>query len=292
MLNLSQLVQLIYTIPLTIFYYYFTILLTYKIIIKKDSYFNNGFYPLILLKSYADLIDITNSFISIRFPRWNVASQFFLQITWLPYLFYMEICITYNAMLFCSLLTSLNRFVAIKYPLKYGYWFSSRMLKVYIFITLSIGIIFGCIVLTYHPYYQWSNGAQGYFVSFKNKNVGIFTVCYTFILYLPCAVLAISLNVITAFELKKYRNKLSINVKKELPLFFYSIVSLVFFLLFFLYFLFRALHTIFYIPMLQKIAIIAIPWIMDIQTFGLFYSSLIICSPLRNMVLFKGVDDN
>ncbi|CEF65348.1 GPCR, rhodopsin-like, 7TM domain and 7TM GPCR, serpentine receptor class x (Srx) family-containing protein [Strongyloides ratti] len=204
----------------------------------------------------------------------------------------METCITYNTMLFCSVLISLNRFIAVKYPMNYKFWFSARMLKFYFIIILIIGISIGIVVISYEPYYQWLEEKKGYFVGFKNKNVGIFTVCYTLALYLPCAILTVLLNVMAAFELKKYRKKLSIDMKKELHLFFYSIINLIALLIFFLYFLFRALHIIFYIPILHKIAILYVQWIIDIQTFGLFYSSLIICKPLRDMVLFKKIDSN
>uniref|UniRef100_A0AAF5D9I5 G_PROTEIN_RECEP_F1_2 domain-containing protein n=1 Tax=Strongyloides stercoralis TaxID=6248 RepID=A0AAF5D9I5_STRER len=161
-------------------------------------------------KSYADIVNITNSFLTIRLPRYDIASEFFLKLTCLPYIFYMETCITYNTMLFCSVLISLNRFIAIKYPMNYQFWFSTKMMKYYFAGIFIISISIGYVVLSYEPYYQRLGEENGYFVGFKNKNVGIFTACYTLALYLPCAILAVSLNVITAFELKKYRKQLSI----------------------------------------------------------------------------------
>ncbi|CEF61733.1 Hypothetical protein SRAE_1000001000 [Strongyloides ratti] len=142
------------------------------------------------------------------------------------------------------------------------------MLKYYFITTFITSTAIGFVIAYYQPYYQWNEEIKA--------------------LYLPCALIAILLNILAAYEYKKYRKKQwSIKMKKELNLLFYSVINLIAFLIFFVYFLFRSLHIIFNIPTLQNFAIMTIPWINDIRTFGLFYTSLIICKPLRNLVLLK-----
>uniref|UniRef100_A0A0N4ZP46 G_PROTEIN_RECEP_F1_2 domain-containing protein n=1 Tax=Parastrongyloides trichosuri TaxID=131310 RepID=A0A0N4ZP46_PARTI len=276
MLGYITIIQWTYTLPSLIFYYYFTILLTYEICIKKNHEYNNGFYPLILLKSYADIITITNSFLTLRLPRHSIFSNFYLNNQYLASVQYFETGLTNTIMYIISFLISFNRFIAIKYPLRYSFWFSSKIVKIYILLSILFGFVIGYLIITFKPYYKWNDYIGVYYISFKDKYIGIFTVFYTLFFFLPIAITATIMNLISAYELSKYRKSISIETKKELYLFFYTVINFIAFLIFFLYFSFRSCHIIFNIPILQKIALISAPWIIDIETFGLFYSLLII----------------
>uniref|UniRef100_A0A913IBI8 Serpentine receptor class gamma n=1 Tax=Strongyloides stercoralis TaxID=6248 RepID=A0A913IBI8_STRER len=99
---------------------------------KKDKFYSSGFYKLIIFNGILDLIFIVEEYITFKIPQIGFFENFYINI--FPKYLISGICYTYSiAQTIFSSLTgitiTLNRFIAIKYPTKYNYiWSSWRLI--------------------------------------------------------------------------------------------------------------------------------------------------------------------
>uniref|UniRef100_A0A0N5CIS5 G_PROTEIN_RECEP_F1_2 domain-containing protein n=1 Tax=Strongyloides papillosus TaxID=174720 RepID=A0A0N5CIS5_STREA len=157
MITTVDIIQFSYFVPSII-------LLIIFMLIKRNPVYDNNFFPLILFKSYTIYYNIILGICNI---------------------------IIYGV----SLLSSLNTFIALTYPLRYNIWFSKKRIVICLTIIILVGLIYGIGMICFHPYYKYSKSIKGYIVSFKSLDVTYCALVYAIIVIFPIAILSTIMNI-------------------------------------------------------------------------------------------------
>uniref|UniRef100_A0A0K0FCW8 7TM_GPCR_Srx domain-containing protein n=1 Tax=Strongyloides venezuelensis TaxID=75913 RepID=A0A0K0FCW8_STRVS len=276
MITLVDVIQLLYEIPSTILLIIFVFLLTREIIFYKNPIYNNQFYPFILYKGYVDILNYISTLFCSRAAKMNIFGSLYKDNKLLASYYYIIVGATYTVMHTITFITSFNRFTAIVYPFYIDKWFSKARIKLYILITMCMGLLYGFGFLYFKPYYIYFPPIKGYYVVFESQKAPYYVTSYTLCLILPIAVCSSIMNIVTIYKLSKYYK--DGNVKGSLhdvSLIIYSILSFSCFSLFFIYNMSRVINFIFIKSSdLENIANTFIYWIIDLEIFGLFYAVL------------------
>uniref|UniRef100_A0A0N5A2P1 G_PROTEIN_RECEP_F1_2 domain-containing protein n=1 Tax=Parastrongyloides trichosuri TaxID=131310 RepID=A0A0N5A2P1_PARTI len=286
--NISDIIQLIYTILLLPFYLYFTYQLGYQIFIRKNKELRNEYYPLLFYKGIIDNTTIIVMFLTSRIQKFNVFDDFFLNNNFLAYILYFTTGLTFSNMFFIAFFISFNRFIALCHPIKYKSYFSLKKLSIYIFSMALIGIIIGSWAITYKVHYVWNKEAKRVSGVFINPNNAYFNSVLTIFLYFPLLIFTSIFNVITFLKYRSIKSHSSKNPsinKVEYRLFFYNVVSFLVMIAFEIYYIFRYFpYVLGNLAYLEAIAIQSLSWMVDIMTYGLFITSLSLSKVLYNLM--------
>uniref|UniRef100_A0AC35TWA6 7TM_GPCR_Srx domain-containing protein n=1 Tax=Rhabditophanes sp. KR3021 TaxID=114890 RepID=A0AC35TWA6_9BILA len=273
--------QLSYRIPSLIIYIYFEIVLAYKLY-TNDPEYNNEFCPLVFVKGLVDIGAQLCQLITLRLANTR----------WLPHIFTFsdfqahipsfvnDSC--YAVMFELCFLISLNRYLAVTYPVKYKFYFSKKAHKIMLPICLVVGFSIGLfLVLRFGCKIIWSD-VRGLMVAvFVDEKVGIFQAVYTIGYYLPLCVGSAIFSGLTVFKVSKLRKTSSAVRKKDRLLITYSFICVVAFTAFDLCFILRSVGYLMKRSDLTQIAQNIVQHIVDVATFGLFYISIL----LRNYII-------
>uniref|UniRef100_A0A0K0FDH6 G_PROTEIN_RECEP_F1_2 domain-containing protein n=1 Tax=Strongyloides venezuelensis TaxID=75913 RepID=A0A0K0FDH6_STRVS len=292
MFTYLDLIQMFYSLPSTILLIIFAILLTNEFLIKKNPIFDNKFYPFILYKVYCDLLTELSTLFCDNAARYNIFGDFYKNNDPLAIYYFLVAGLTYTITFEISFILSLNRFIAVVYPLSMNYWFSKSKIKVWVIVTIVIGLFCGISFVYFNPYYNDLKFGSGFILAFRSKSTPYYSIYYTFLVIFPLAVASTVLNIITikkiTSEYRKSHNTTYNNKLNDLPFIVYSFLSFVCFLLFGLQNMIRAVNYLtINDEMLNNFCDIAIRWTQDAQIFGLFYAILFLCKPLKNLILFR-----
>uniref|UniRef100_A0A0K0E655 Serpentine receptor class gamma n=1 Tax=Strongyloides stercoralis TaxID=6248 RepID=A0A0K0E655_STRER len=286
MITTVEIIQISYIIPSYILLFIFAILLTKEILIKKNPTFNNQFYPFLLYKVCTDLVIVASTLFCSRAAKMNLFGSFFQNNNILAYYYYIQVGTCYTILYTISVITSFNRFLAMSYPFLLDYWFSPKKIKIYMIFPFIVGLLFGIITVTMHPFYVYLKPIAGYYIVFKDSRTPYVVLIYTIVYIVPIAITSILMNVVTIYKLTKFLKKNNEKSSQDTQLVIYSVLDFFCFILFLIYNLTRVINFLTAkSDVIEGIAASAINWILDIHTFGLFYAALILSKPLRNLFL-------
>uniref|UniRef100_A0A0K0G5I2 Serpentine receptor class gamma n=1 Tax=Strongyloides venezuelensis TaxID=75913 RepID=A0A0K0G5I2_STRVS len=175
-------IQLIYKIP-SMFLMMVSVHIIIKEIKNKNISFNNQFYTIIVCKLTNEIVYILTDFIFIKLPNWGFFNTFLEKNAWIATIFFILAALQIAFLFFTTLLISINRCVAVKYPLSYKIYFSKSKIVIILlsFFILSTMIGFGNIF--FNAKYEKFE-LYGYFVPIlKSKNVIYYQIFYRIFLY-------------------------------------------------------------------------------------------------------------
>uniref|UniRef100_A0A0N4ZKJ8 Serpentine receptor class gamma n=1 Tax=Parastrongyloides trichosuri TaxID=131310 RepID=A0A0N4ZKJ8_PARTI len=282
--------QLIYLIILFPVYLYFTINLGFQIYYKKSKIFRNNYFPILFYKGIIDLTTFFVQFFLSRIQKYNVFNSFFLESTYLASVLYFFTGGCYFIMFQISFLTAINRYVAIKKPMKYKEYFKLSLLHFYFFIMTISGIAIGVLSLLFKSTYIKLIEMDRIVAIFLNEN-NIYFYCAIAICYnLPMLCITTIINCLCLYENRNFfkNNSNNANIKNvESKLFIYSFALLISMISFEIYYIFKFIPVLCKcFSILESIAIQSLSWIIDLMTFGLFIFSLTLSSDLRTLLPF------
>uniref|UniRef100_A0A0N5C566 Serpentine receptor class gamma n=1 Tax=Strongyloides papillosus TaxID=174720 RepID=A0A0N5C566_STREA len=288
MITTIDIIQFSYFVPSLILLFIFVIRLTNEILVKKNPTYNNHFFLLILFKSYSDIILLLTIFICGRVAKMNIIENLYKDNNGLAVYYYIIIGLCSTVTYGISLLSSLNTFIALNYPFIYDTWFSQKKIAIYLVIIFLVGSIHGIGFIFFCPYYFYFKSLEGYYIKFKSLYIPYYILAYSIIVVYPIAIIVVIMNTISTIKFKKYYRKISAKNSQNVSMFVYTIVHFFTFLIVVAYTLTIILtKLIVQNDLVENIAQTVIYWNVDIQTFGLFYIVLFLCSPLRDLMLFK-----
>uniref|UniRef100_A0A0N4ZM47 G_PROTEIN_RECEP_F1_2 domain-containing protein n=1 Tax=Parastrongyloides trichosuri TaxID=131310 RepID=A0A0N4ZM47_PARTI len=271
-MNGLEIFHWIYSIPSYILYLLFTLMLAYKVI-KKEITLENTFYILIFWKCIIDiLLQVTILFFTGTI-KFSYMKPFFEENNWVCAIFYLLSTFCYTATFEITTVMSINRFVAIKYPLKYEKIFTSKNLFLLFLITLATSSFIGIYSYTFECKY-FIDTKQSY-VSYTTDSGAYFVSSYTLGFYLPLIVISSVINGLTIKKFRVMTKNSVVDTKADNNLLIYSITSFLGLFLFFIFYFLKAISVYVARDNLTYLTSIAIPFAIDIETFGLFYISLI-----------------
>uniref|UniRef100_A0A0K0F468 Serpentine receptor class gamma n=1 Tax=Strongyloides venezuelensis TaxID=75913 RepID=A0A0K0F468_STRVS len=288
MVSTIDIIQLSYFVPSLVLLIIFVIRLTNEILIKKNPTYNNNFFPLILFKSYSDIILLLTIFICGRVARMNILENFYEDKDGIAAYYYVINALCNTVTYGISLLSSFNTFIALNYPLLYDTWFSKKNILIYLVIIFLVGSIYGIGFIFFYPHYLYVESLEGYYIKFKSLYIPYYILAYSVIVVYPIAILVIIMNTISTVKFTKYYKKINAKNSQNVLMFIYTLVIFFTYLIVVAYTVTKILTKIFIQnDLIEHVADIVIYWNIDIQTFGLFYTVLFLYSPLRDLMLFK-----
>uniref|UniRef100_A0A0N4ZP44 7TM_GPCR_Srx domain-containing protein n=1 Tax=Parastrongyloides trichosuri TaxID=131310 RepID=A0A0N4ZP44_PARTI len=235
-----------------------------------------------------DVPTVIVTYLCSRFAKWNFFGNFYAKHDSLACFYFIVVATSYTVMFQISFITSFNRFIAVSFPFSLDKWFSPTKIKIYIFLSFATSFTHGIITAFLQPFYAYLKEIQGYYVTFKSRNAPPYFFFYTLILVVPFAIGSTVFNSITAYKLTKHYKELNESITKDIPLIFYTFLNFICFMLFTTYNLTRSInYGIFRNSTVEGVLTNALPWLVDLEIFGLFYAAIILSSPLKNLILRK-----
>uniref|UniRef100_A0A0N5BZ14 7TM_GPCR_Srx domain-containing protein n=1 Tax=Strongyloides papillosus TaxID=174720 RepID=A0A0N5BZ14_STREA len=166
-------------------------------------------------------------YILFRIPRWGFYNNFMKNNIWTATMFHVLATQQTTFMFLITLFISINRCIAVKYPLSYKLYFSkSKIVFIILLFSIVLSTIIGLGTILFNPRYIKSD-LYGYLApSLTSKNEIYYQIfCQVFlsgIIYIATCIF----NVMTILTLKNH-NQLGNKYKKEL---YYTIYSTFIFL--------------------------------------------------------------
>ncbi|CEF68943.1 GPCR, rhodopsin-like, 7TM domain and 7TM GPCR, serpentine receptor class v (Srv) family-containing protein [Strongyloides ratti] len=106
-------------------------------------------------KGVIDVITVFVMFATSRIQKYNVFDDFFLRNNFIAYILYFTSGGCFCIMFEIAFLVSVNRYIALCYPMKYKDYFSFRNITLYITVMTLIGFSIGIVCITYTIKYVW-----------------------------------------------------------------------------------------------------------------------------------------
>uniref|UniRef100_A0A0N5BE20 Serpentine receptor class gamma n=1 Tax=Strongyloides papillosus TaxID=174720 RepID=A0A0N5BE20_STREA len=220
-----DIVQLIYKIPSTLLMI-MSIYVTIKEIRNKNVYFNTQFYIIIVCKLTNEIAFIVTVFIFLKLPKWGFYNNFLRNNNWTATTFYILATQQTTFMFFITLLISINRYIAVKYPLSYKIYFS----KSKIVITLLSFIILSTMIELGNIYFDANYKKSYLFVYFvpifKSKDEIYYQIFYKLFLFGIISIATCIFNLMAILTLKRL-NHIGRRFKRDL---YYTVYSIFIFL--------------------------------------------------------------
>uniref|UniRef100_A0A0N5B930 Serpentine receptor class gamma n=1 Tax=Strongyloides papillosus TaxID=174720 RepID=A0A0N5B930_STREA len=217
----SEIIQLIYKIP-SVLLMILSIYVILKEIKKKNVHFNNQFYFIIVCKLVNEINFIITQYILFKLPIFGFLNNFLEENDWTARLFFVLAAQQTSFMFLITLLISINRYLAVKYPIKYKRYFSkANMIKILLFFVI-ISTLVGLGNIFFKAAYGIKHTFDSFVPQFTTKKVVYYKIFYTIFLYGIISIATCIFNIKATLELKKHKQIVSY-YKKELIFIIYSI---------------------------------------------------------------------
>uniref|UniRef100_A0A0N5CCJ6 7TM_GPCR_Srx domain-containing protein n=1 Tax=Strongyloides papillosus TaxID=174720 RepID=A0A0N5CCJ6_STREA len=227
-------------------------------------------------------------FFCSRAARMNIMGDFYKENDGIAIYYYIILEICHTNIYGVSLFSSLNTFIALVYPLKYNIWFSKKKIVICLTITVLVGLIYGIALTFFHPYYKYLKSKKGYFVTFKSLDLIYCIIVYVIVINIPIFALSTIMNIISSVKFAKYYKTMNVKNSQNISMFVYTIINFFTYLIVVAYSLGKIINFVTVESDLVDIIAQEISyWNVDLMTFGLFYTVLFLCSPLRDLLHFK-----
>uniref|UniRef100_A0A0N5CI13 Serpentine receptor class gamma n=1 Tax=Strongyloides papillosus TaxID=174720 RepID=A0A0N5CI13_STREA len=220
-----EIIQLIYKIPSMLL----MTLTTYAIIkeIKnKNAYFNKQFYTIIVCKLTNEIIFVMTIFIFFKLPKWGFYNNFLENNDWTATIFYILAAQQTTFMFLITLLISVNRYIAVKYPLLYKLYFSKAKIVFVLLSFIMLSTMIGLGNIFFDARYKKSD-LFGYLTpTLKSKNLIYYQMFGQIFLLGNISIATFAFNVMAILALKKL-NKINNKFKKQFYYIIYSIFTFI-----------------------------------------------------------------
>uniref|UniRef100_A0A0N5B8U8 Serpentine receptor class gamma n=1 Tax=Strongyloides papillosus TaxID=174720 RepID=A0A0N5B8U8_STREA len=221
MISVLEIIQLTYKIP-SMLLMVLSIYVIIKEIKNKNVHFNKQFYLIIVCKLSNEIIYNLNVFIFFKLPLWGFYNNLMEKNDWMATLFYILATQQTTFMFLITFLVSINRYIAVKYPLLYKFYFlKSKIVTILLSFTI-LSTIIGLGNIFFNAKYIKINLFDYIIPLFKSKNAIYYQIFYQIFLFGFISIGTCTFNVIAILALKKH-NKIGNKYKKELYHTIYSI---------------------------------------------------------------------
>uniref|UniRef100_A0A0N5CHK8 Serpentine receptor class gamma n=1 Tax=Strongyloides papillosus TaxID=174720 RepID=A0A0N5CHK8_STREA len=217
----ADIIQLMYKIP-SMLLMILSIYVIIKEIKNKNVRFNKQFYIIIVCKLVNEIIFIITTFIFYKLPRLGFFNNFFKNNNWTATLSYLLAAQQTTFMFLITLLTSVNRYIAVKYPVSYNLYFSKSKIIMMSLTFIILSTIIGLGNIFFNAEYKEFDLFGYFFPFFISKNVIYYQFFYTIILFGIISIATCIFNAMSIFALKKH-NQIDKKFKRELYYIIYSI---------------------------------------------------------------------
>uniref|UniRef100_A0A0K0G5V4 7TM_GPCR_Srx domain-containing protein n=1 Tax=Strongyloides venezuelensis TaxID=75913 RepID=A0A0K0G5V4_STRVS len=172
---------------------------------NRNGFFNTQFYTIIACKLINDIIFVVTILIFYKLPKWGFYNNFLENNDWTATIFYILAGQQTTFMFLITLLTSVNKFIAVEYPLSYKPYFSkSRMIIILLFfIILSTMIGLGNIF--FNATFIKSDFFGYLTPSFKSKSSNYYQIFCQIFLCGSISIATCTLNIKAILTLKKLK---------------------------------------------------------------------------------------
>uniref|UniRef100_A0A0N5C026 Serpentine receptor class gamma n=1 Tax=Strongyloides papillosus TaxID=174720 RepID=A0A0N5C026_STREA len=216
-----EIIQFMYKIP-SVLLMILSIYVIIKEIKNKNVNFNTKFYIMIVCKLINEIIFVITIFIFFKLPKWGFYNNFMENNNWTATTFYILVTQQTTFMFLITLLISINRYIAVKYPLSYKIYFSKSKIFIILLSFIVLSTIIGLGNILFNARYIKSD-LYGYFApSLKSKNEIYYQIFYLIILFGIISIVTCIFNVVAILTMKKH-NQIGNKYKKELYYIIYSI---------------------------------------------------------------------
>uniref|UniRef100_A0A0N5BKS7 Serpentine receptor class gamma n=2 Tax=Strongyloides papillosus TaxID=174720 RepID=A0A0N5BKS7_STREA len=264
-----DIIQLIYKVP-SMLLMMLSICTIIKEIKNKNINFNTQFYIIIVCKLTNEIVYIMTIFIFIKLPKWGFCNDFLENNGWMATIHFTLLAQETTFMFLITLLISINRYIAVKYPLSYKFYFSKSrtLLTLLSFIILSVIIGLGNIL--FNAKYVRVDLFDYIVPSFKSKNEIYYQLFYRIFLLGIISVATCTFNVMAILTLKKHNQNVN-KYKKELFYIIYSVFIFITLIFVETYFVCRLISLKYEIKLLSNITNFFHVVAFDLTSVGDFY---------------------
>uniref|UniRef100_A0A0N5BV60 Serpentine receptor class gamma n=1 Tax=Strongyloides papillosus TaxID=174720 RepID=A0A0N5BV60_STREA len=276
----TEIIQLIYKIPTT-----FLMILSVHVILKevkkKNVHFIKSFFFIIVCKLVNEIINIITYYVFIKLPKWGFFNKFLEENDWTARVFFVLAAQQTTFMFLITFSMSINRYVAVKYPLKYKSYFSkSNMIKTLTFFVI-LSILIGLGNIFFYPVYGKRNFSGEFVPHFTSTKVVYYQIFYAIFLFGTISIGTCIFNVMAILELKKHK-KVPSYYKRERIYTTYSIFIFVTLSIVEAFFVIRVIARQYQINFLYHIFICYHIYAFDLPSIGDFYFLIYTSRELRN----------
>uniref|UniRef100_A0A0K0G5T2 Serpentine receptor class gamma n=1 Tax=Strongyloides venezuelensis TaxID=75913 RepID=A0A0K0G5T2_STRVS len=160
-------------------------------------------------------------FVFFILPKWGFYNKFLENHAWTATVFNILATQQTTFMFLITLLISINRYIAVKYPFSYELYFSKPKIVIILLSSIILSLVLGFGNIFFDLRYKKSN-FLGYFTpSSKTKNEMYYQIFYLVILFGLISIMTCIFNVMAILTLKKI-NKIGSQYKKEIYFIVYS----------------------------------------------------------------------
>uniref|UniRef100_A0A0K0G5H6 Serpentine receptor class gamma n=1 Tax=Strongyloides venezuelensis TaxID=75913 RepID=A0A0K0G5H6_STRVS len=183
-------------------------------------------------------------------------------------------------MFLVTLLISINRYIAVKYPLSYKLHFSRSKIIIILLCFIILSTIIGLGIISYNVKYKKS-GLNDYFAPyFESKYIIYYRIFCQVFMYGTISIVTCIFNVMAVLTLKKY-NKTDNKCKRDLNYIKYSIFIFITLFIVETFFVCEFIAENFEIKFLSYITIFLHFVAFDLTSVGDFYFLIYLSSELR-----------
>uniref|UniRef100_A0A0K0FTU8 7TM_GPCR_Srx domain-containing protein n=1 Tax=Strongyloides venezuelensis TaxID=75913 RepID=A0A0K0FTU8_STRVS len=155
----------------------------------------------------------------------NIINDFHKDNDGLATNYYIILPICHSNIYGVSLLSSLNTFIALFYPLRYKRWFSKKRIVICLIIIFLIGLINGIGMICFHPCYKYSISIKGYIVAFKSLDVIYYLMAFSIVINISIVVVSTIMNTTSAVKFAKYYQTINTKNSQNVSIFLYAIIN-------------------------------------------------------------------
>uniref|UniRef100_A0A0K0G691 Serpentine receptor class gamma n=1 Tax=Strongyloides venezuelensis TaxID=75913 RepID=A0A0K0G691_STRVS len=272
MILVVEIIQLLYKIPSTLL-----MILSIYVIIKEIKNKNA------ICKLTNEIFFIITTFIFVRFPKWGFYNDFMEKNDWTATTFYVIGTQQTTFTFLTTLLISINRCIAVKYPLSYKHHFSRSKIIIILLCFIILSTTIGLIHISSNVRYK-KTGLYDYFAPYlESKNVIYYQIFYQLFLFGTISIVTCIFNVMAVLTLKKH-NKTGNKCKRNLNYIKYSIFIFITLFIVETFFICKFFAENYKIKFLSYITIFLHVVGFDLTSVGDFYFLLYSSSELRRAI--------
>uniref|UniRef100_A0A0N5BZ38 Serpentine receptor class gamma n=1 Tax=Strongyloides papillosus TaxID=174720 RepID=A0A0N5BZ38_STREA len=269
MISVLDIIQLTYKIP-SMLLMVLSIYVIIKEIKSRNVNFNTQFYIIIVCKLSNEVIYNINIFLFFKLPKWGCFNNFMKENNWMATFFYILATQQIAFIFLITLLISINRYIAVKYPLLYNLYFLKSKIVVILLFFITLSTLIGLGNISFNARFDKFESSDHILPSFQSKNAIYYQIFYQIFLFGIISIATCAFNTMAILTLRKL-NKNGTKYKKELYYIIYSIFIFLTLLLVQAFYVFNILAELYKIRFFINIIHFHHILAFDLTSIGDFY---------------------
>uniref|UniRef100_A0A0N5BU92 Serpentine receptor class gamma n=1 Tax=Strongyloides papillosus TaxID=174720 RepID=A0A0N5BU92_STREA len=269
MISVLEIIQLAYKIPSLLL----MILSIYIIITEiknRNAHFNTQFYLIIVCKLSNEIIYNITVFIFVLLPKWGFYKKFLKNHDWTATIYFVLSTQQITFMFFITLIISINRYIAVKYPLLYKFYFLKSKMVIILLSVITLSTIIGLGNIFFEARFDKMDSFDTLIPSLTSESAFYYRIFYQIFLFGIISIATCTFNTMAILTLRKL-NKNGIKYKKELNYTIYSILTFITLFLVEILYVCNFIVSIFDFVSLMYPIYFLFNMVLDLTSIGKFY---------------------